>query len=212
MELSKRLGFYILILAVVSELLVPFVLGHFITGYRQMEMLISTLGESGMKSRTAFRIWEIINGLLFLMAAPTFYVHFREISPLIGWGLLLSLSLFGIGDCIITGLFARARTAEEVGFTSLLHNFASGVGFIALLMGNILLISLFYLEKNPFWVITLLGIFFLASAFMILFALPKIPIINTYQVAHRGLWQRLNLFFLYLPFLLVSLKSIFRGN
>ena len=210
MELSKRFGFYLLVLVVVSELLLPFVLGHFISGYRQTDMLISSFGESGMKTRSAFRIWEIINGVGFLLAAPAFFNQFKEVSPIIGWGLLLSLSLFGIGDCIITGLFARARTVEEVGFTSLLHNFASGVGFIALLVGNVLLIGAFYLEEKPVWTIVLGIILLLSLICMLLFASPKIPLVNTLQVTQRGLWQRLNLFFLYLPFLLVSLAQIRR--
>ena len=66
MELVNRYGFYFLILAVISELALPFVLGHYVKGYSQTEMLISSFGETGMRTKTAFRVWEIVNGVLFI--------------------------------------------------------------------------------------------------------------------------------------------------
>lgn len=204
----RKYGFYFLIVAVLSELALPFVLGHFISGYHQTEMLISSFGESGMKTRAAFRIWEVINGFLFLMAAPAFLQRFKQIASFSAVSLSICLVIFGIGDCMITGIISRARTTEEVSLLSLLHNYASGAGFVAMLLGNLLLIYLFYLEKNFRLVSCFFIIFIFSGLFMLLFALPKIPVVNQFQVSHRGLWQRLNLLFLYLPFLIVSLKSI----
>lgn len=212
MEFLKRYGFYFLVLAVVSELALPFILGRWLPGYNQIEMLISNFGETGMPTKWAFKIWEVVNGVLFILSAPAFYERFRETSnPLAGWTALL-IAVFGIGDCIITGLVDRAATTEEVGFTSLLHNYASGAGFVALLIGTFLLIKLYHMEQNTWMVILLPIIFVLSSIFMFLFALPKIPFVSEFQVAHRGLWQRLNLFFLYLPFLLVAIGNLNGGK
>lgn len=208
MDSLKRYGFYLLILAVISELALPFILGRFLPGYNQIEMLISNFGETGMPTKWAFKIWEVINGTLFVLSAPAFYERFRGTSaPLALWTGIL-IALFGIGDCIITGLVDRAATTEEVGFTSLLHNYASGAGFVALLIGTFLLIRLYYMEHNSFMVIALPIIFVLSSIFMFLFAMPKIPIASDFQVAHRGLWQRLNLLLLYLPFLMVAVGNL----
>lgn len=208
MELVNRYGFYFLLLAVISELALPFVLGHYLSGYSQTEMLISSFGETGMRTRTAFRIWEIINGVLFIVAAPAFYQRFVATDRNLALTLAVFIVAFGIGDCIITGLVSRAKNSEEVGFSSLLHNYASGAGFLALLLGTLLLIWLYYQEHNQFMVVSLVLIFLLASLFMLLFAMPKLPIIKAFQVTHRGLWQRLNLFFLYLPYVLVSLSTL----
>lgn len=212
MELVNRYGFYFLILAVISELALPFVLGHYVKGYSQTEMLISSFGETGMRTKTAFRVWEIVNGVLFILAAPAFYHHFVDTNPNVALILALFIVAFGIGDCIITGLVSRAKNSEEVGFASLLHNYASGAGFVALLLGTLLLIWLYYQEHNQVMVIAMLIIFLLAGVFMLLFAMPKIPIIKAFQVSHRGLWQRLNLLFLYLPYVLVSVSAIAKGR
>ncbi|MCY9806587.1 DUF998 domain-containing protein [Lentilactobacillus senioris] len=208
MKTLERYGFYLLIIAVISELVLPFVLGRYIKGYSQAEMLISSFGESGMPTKMAFKIWEIINGSLFVLAAPAFYAHFNSTSHSLAMGTAICIVIFGIGDCIITGLVDRASSTAEVGFASMLHNYASGAGFVALLIGTFLLIWLFHLQQNSLMVITLVVIFLLSSFFMFLFAMPKIPFINSLQISHRGLWQRLNLLFLYLPFFIVAVKSL----
>lgn len=208
MKVLERYGFYLLIIAVISELVLPFVLGRYIKGFSQIEMLISNFGETGMPTKMAFKIWEIINGCLFILAAPAFYARFEHTSQPLAMWTAICIAIFGLGDCIITGLVDRANSTAEVGFTSLLHNYASGAGFVALLIGTFLLIWLFYLEHNIGMVIAFIIIFILSSIFMFLFAMPKIPIINAFQVSHRGLWQRLNLLFLYLPFLIIAVKNV----
>lgn len=208
METLKRYGFFFLILAVISELTVPFVLGHYVPGYSQLESLISSLGETGMPTKTAFRIWEIINGCLFILAAPAFYQRFAATNRGLASGVSLFLIIFALGDCIITGFASQASTPEEIGPVSLLHNYASGAGVLALLLGTFFLIWLYQIEENQLVVIGLLFVFFLSSAFLVLYASPNIPLLNEYQITNRGLWQRLNLFFSYLPYGLVSVTNL----
>lgn len=208
MKVLERYGFYLIILAVISELVLPFVLGPYIKGYSQVEMLISTFGETGMKTKTAFKVWEIINGCLFILGAPALYARFAPTNSRLAFWTAICVALFGLGDCIITGIVDRANSATEVDFTTLLHNYASGAGFVALLVGTGLLVWLYYLEHNQVMVWILIAIFILAMIFMFLFAMPKIPIINAFQVSHRGLWQRLNLLFLYLPFFIVAVGNL----
>ncbi len=211
MKLLKKIGFYLLIVAIISELVLPFVLGPFLTDYSQINQLISTFGETGMKTRIYFKIWEIINGTLFILAAPALFERFKKTSPKLSLGTAVSLGIFGLGDCILTGLTDRARTINEVGLESLIHNYASGAGFVALLFGTFFLIVLYYLEQEKKTVQLFSIIFILSSIFMFFFALPKIPFLAT-EIPYRGLWQRLNLFFLYLPFLITAIKNRNLGN
>lgn len=212
MKVLERYGFYLLIIAVISELVLPFVLGRYINGYNQVEMLISNFGETNMPTRTAFKIWEIINGSLFVLAAPAFYARFAGTSPKLAWWTAICVVLFGVGDCIITGIVDRANTVDEIGFTSLLHNYASGAGFVALLIGTLLMIWLYHLEQNNLLMSLFILFFVLSSIFMFLFAMPKIPFVSAFQISHRGLWQRLNLLFLYLPFLVVAIGNLPLGK
>ncbi|MBO0449951.1 DUF998 domain-containing protein [Enterococcus sp. MJM12] len=209
MKLLKEYGFYLLLLAIVSEIALPFILAKYYPNYSQINDLISTFGETDSPTKWAFKIWEIINGTLFVLSGPAIFQRFKETNSQLAFVLSLMVILFGIGDCIITGIFDRAANSSEVDFTSLLHNYASGAGFVALLVGTLLLFLLYQKEKNSVMIILLPLIFIAALIFMFLFAMPKIPIISQFQVSHRGLWQRLNLWFLYLPYFIAALQSLF---
>lgn len=208
MKILKEYGFYLLLLAIISEIALPFILARYYPNYSQINNLISTFGETDSPTKWAFKIWEIINGSLFVLSAPAIYDRFKETNHRFALILSLLVVVFGLGDCIITGLFDRAANQSEVDFTSLLHNYASGAGFVALLIGTLLLFLLYRQEKNELFTIFLPLIFLVAMVFMFLFAMPKIPIISQFQISHRGLWQRLNLWFLYLPYFLTAIQSL----
>lgn len=211
MTFLKKYGFYIMILAVISELTMPLVLKNFYPGYNQMTMLISSFGENGSPTKVAFKIWAIADGFLFLLTIPSFYSRFKATSqPLAKW-LGIAIAVFGIGDCIITGVFDRSSQAVEFNIESAIHDYASGLGFVALLVGTLILIRLYYLEKNPFMVTVLPLIFIISALFMLLFSAPRIPVIDRVHIPYRGLWQRGNLLFLYLPFFIVSVTGIRRS-
>lgn len=208
MKILKEYGFYLLLLAIISEIALPFILARYYPNYSQINNLISTFGETDSPTKWAFKIWEIINGSLFVLSAPAIYERFKETNHRFALILSLLVVVFGLGDCIITGLFDRAANQSEVDFTSLLHNYASGAGFVALLIGTLLLFLLYRQEKNELFTIFLPLIFLAAMVFMFLFAMPKIPIISQFQISHRGLWQRLNLWFLYLPYFLTTIQNL----
>ena len=208
MKILKEYGFYLLLLAIISEIALPFILARYYPNYSQINNLISTFGETDSPTKWAIKIWEIINGSLFVLSAPAIYERFKETNHRFALILSLLVVVFGLGDCIITGLFDRAANQSEVDFTSLLHNYASGAGFVALLIGTLLLFLLYRQEKNELFTIFLPLIFLAAMVFMFLFAMPKIPIISQFQISHRGLWQRLNLWFLYLPYFLTAIQSL----
>lgn len=208
MKILKEYGFYLLLLAIISEIALPFILARYYPNYSQINNLISTFGETDSPTKWAFKIWEIINGSLFVLSAPAIYERFKETNHRFALILSLLVVVFGLGDCIITGLFDRAANQSEVDFTSLLHNYASGAGFVALLIGTLLLFLLYRQEKNELFTIFLPLIFLAAMVFMFLFAMPKIPIISQFQISHRALWQRLNLWFLYLPYFITAIQSL----
>lgn len=85
--------------------------------------------------------------------------------------------------------------------------FTIGDCFVALLVGTFTLITPYRLEKNLFMVKSLITIFLSSIIFMRLFAASKVPFINQLHIPYRGLWQQANLFFLYLPFLLIVLND-----
>lgn len=202
MTFFNEYGYLFVLAAVLSELMGPFILAKKYPHYHQLTMLISDFGEAGSPVRTPFKIWQFVDGVLFMLAIPSFSGYFYDISPLLSCLLGLSIGLFALGDCIFTAIFDRVE-GSQLTFQGALHDYGSGVGFVALLMTTVLFIRLYLLEHNRLLSLVLLVIFFLSGICMLVFASPRIPIIRRINVSYRGFWQRANLFFLYLPLLIV---------
>ncbi len=208
MNLLKKSGFYLLVIVVIAELSVPFFLAGHYPNYDSITMLISDFGEEGSPVRHLFKFWQLIDGSLFLLTIPSFYLRFSQTSPVLAKWLGVMMATFAIGDCITTGILDRSTNPLEAGMESLVHDYASGAGFTALLAATFLLILLYKMENNSFVVRTFTLIFILSLCLLLLYAAPKLPGLNTLNIPYRGLWQRLNLLFLYLPFFFVALKNL----
>lgn len=207
MRILKKYGFYIMILTILSELLVPLIFAKMYPNYSQLTMLISDFGEDNSPIQNLFKIWQLTDGILFILTIPSFYEWFRDISQKEAKFLSISIAVYAIGDCLFTALFDRSLETD-FNLASEIHDYGSGVGFVSFLIGTFLLIRLYQVEKDFFMCKLLLSVFILSSIFMILFAAPRIPFIASLNIPYRGLWQRLNLIFLYLPFFIVSVKNI----
>lgn len=208
MTFLKRYGFFIMILVILSELIMPFILMSFYPHYDPVIMLISDFGEDGSPTKMVFKMWQLVDGSLILLAVPSFYERFKKTSQPLALWLSIMISAFGIGDCLVTGIFDRSASVATLDIEAMIHDYASGAGFVALLIAIFLLIKLYLFEKNRLAIRVLSTLFILSAWFMFLFAAPKIPIIRELHIPYRGLWQRANLLFLYLPFFFVALNNL----
>ncbi|MHC5229514.1 DUF998 domain-containing protein [Enterococcus sp. LJL99] len=201
----KNYGYFFMIIAIFSELVVPVIFAHLYPNYNQGTMLISDFGEVGSPVQKYFKIWQLIDGGLFILAAPSFYAHFYSTSPTIALWIGITIVLFGIGDCIFTAIFDRVETSN-FSIQGALHDYGSGVGFVALLINTFLLVML-YARQQQFLMVKIVSVIFaLSSICMIFFASPRIPLVRRIDIHYRGFWQRANLFFLYLPLLIIAIK------
>ena len=201
-------GFIFMILAILSELIVPIIFAYIYPNYNQQKMLISDFGEAGSPIRKSFKIWQLIDGLLFILAAPSFYECFYSTSPKLALGVEVTIILFGLGDCLFTAIFDRVESTK-FNFQGAIHDYGSGVGFVALLVNTFFLIKLYVLEQK-FLLVEIVTLLFISSTIcMLVFASSRIPFFRRLKIRYRGFWQRANLLFLYLPLMIVAIINQF---
>ncbi|QQK06999.1 DUF998 domain-containing protein [Miniphocaeibacter halophilus] len=217
MNLRKN-GFYFMIIAIISELILPFVLGYFVADFNQIVNVISKFGETEGFVNIVFKIWEITNGILFFMAIPAFFTRFSNTSKKLAKYLSISIGVFSLGDCILTGLFDNSMlNFKIINIGKLIHGSASFMAFVAIIIGILILGRLYSLEKNKKMVnITIIN-FILVGIFMVLFAVSKFEFFYIIAGRYRGLWQKLSLLFTFLPFFIVAVngvvdKTLIRNN
>ncbi|MFT8457752.1 MAG: DUF998 domain-containing protein [Liquorilactobacillus ghanensis] len=202
MKFLKKYGFLFLLVALLREINLPFFMGFFSETSKHV-WLLSELGQPGMPLRNAFKIWEIIDGILFILAAPylanRFKQYSRKMAITFGW----LIALYGIGDCLMTALFDYS-TNYFTDPAAFLHAFGSFIGSGALLLINFSLLLLAKKNQQPK---IMLSIILLMLCSVIAGSLVELkifawPLIN-------GILQCVMLDTLYLPLLVIAAKDTF---
>ncbi len=199
MDWLIRYGWYFLISTIAGEIIVPFILALFYTRYSHSTMVLSSLGSVQSPVRIIYNIWLLIAGLMFSASIPSLYTTYRGVSP--GLAVLSAgcVAAFALGACICSGFFSVNEHKDVQTTASRIHGAASAVGFMLLLPVPLFLSILSYRSDNKLAGTVSLLSFVLAFACFVFFIMAdKVRFQNT-VIAREGLWQRLNLLFMYLP-------------
>lgn len=209
MNVIVKYGWHALFLAMAGDLLVPFILAPFYKGYSNTLMAISVLGNGQSPVRLVFNVWMLLEGILFLIAVPAIYEYYYQVSKKLIVITLFFIIVFAIGACIFTCFFSVNETKEVITTASKIHGAGSVIGFILFLFVPLLLSVLCFKSGDKITGILSVSSFLLAFLFFILFIMADKPFFSNTIVAKEGLWQRLNLLFLYIPLGFISLRNIF---
>ena len=211
MEKFYRFGWYTLIIAMAGDILVSLVLPCFYKEYSSLKMSISALGNPQSPVRIPFNIWMLIEGVLFLIAIPALYNRYNSISGGLTYTMLAFITIFAIGACIFTCFFSVNESKDIVTTASKIHGVGSVVGFMLFLFVPLLVAIFSFKSKDTGMGVVSIVCFIIAFVFFVLFVMSDKPEFSDTIINNEGLWERLNLIFMYLPLLTVSIKEIIRG-
>lgn len=212
MDIFFAFGWYALLIAIIGDLLVSTILSLFYKEYSIATMSISALGNPKSPVRLPFNIWMFLEGILFLLSLPVLYNRYHLISGWITIVLIAFIAVFGIGACIFTAFFSVNETKDIVTISSKIHSAGSVLGFIAFLFVPLLLAILSFKGGEMIIGVICIICFIISLVFFALFVMSdKKEFANT-VISNEGLWQRLNLFFMYLPLAIVSIQNILQAT
>ena len=212
MSLFFIFGWYSLLIAIIGDLLVSTILSLFYKEYSIATMSISALGNPKSPVRLPFNIWMFLEGILFLLSLPVLYNRYHLISGWITIVLIAFIAVFGIGACIFTAFFSVNETKDIVTISSKIHGAGSALGFIVFLFVPLLLAMLSFIDGEIIIGVISIICFIISLVFFALFVMSdKKEFANT-VISNGGLWQRLNLFFMYLPLAIVSIQNILQAT
>lgn len=202
------LGWLALLIAMAGDIAVSLLLPLFYKGYSCKKMSISALGNPNSPVRVPFNIWMLIEGLLFLVSVPGFYHRYFSVSAGLTITTIICIAVFAVGACIFTCFFSVNESKDVVTMASKIHGAGSVIGFMLFLFVPLMVAILSF--KNHEGGMGALSIicFVIALVFFALFVMSdKEEFANT-LVANEGLWQRLNLVFMYMPLVIVALGGM----
>ncbi len=198
----KQFSRICLLIGVISDFLTPYILGLFDPTVNQFKDVMSLIGDVGSPVRTAFLIWSVVAGSFYCLGFPYLYQVARPVSKVAAWLLVLSIALYGVGDCIFTGLFSVDTHEANWNFSTWVHNVGSGVGYTGFFAFP--LCAALFTKRKPNIQQTriYLGFFCLSVLFALVYAFARIPALQqTVIFGQLGLWQRVSFLFNYFPIL-----------
>ncbi len=200
----------LLLFTVIGEFLVPFVLSKFYDSYNSKLQVMSVLGSSQSPVRIFYNAWLIWLGIFLSMTAIVFWYNGKSISNVLAIVSMVLILIFAIGAGILAGLFSVNETKEMLTISSKIHGFAAAIGFMALLFFP--LINSLIEFKNDNSIAGIVGIlsFVFAFAFFVLFIMGDKPEFKNTIVVYEGIWERLTLAAMYVPFVYQSIKHLLK--
>ena len=201
-------GWITLLFAMAGDFIFSYLLSFFYKGYSNMKMSISALGNPKSPVRIPFNIWMLIEGLLFLSALPALYKNYHSVSAILTTTTIVFIAIFAIGSCIFTCFFSVNESKTISTTSSKIHGAGSALGFTLFYIVPLLVAILsFRCGENIFGAVCM---FCFASSlvFFALFVMSDKEKFSGTLISNEGLWQRLNLFFMYLPLAILAVRKI----
>jgi len=208
MDKLTGLAWAALLIAMIGDILVSVTLPAMYKGYDIKKDSISALGNPESPVRVIFNIWMLIEGLLFLLAIPAVFGYYRNISLGLTITTVIFIAVFAVGACILTCFFSVNKDKDVVTTASKIHGAGSVTGFMLFLFVPLLVAILSFKGQDKTTGVISVISFVAALVFFALFVMSDKPEFKKTFVNNEGLWQRLNLLFMYLPLAAVAVKNI----
>ncbi len=208
MDKICRFGWYALVIAMIGDVLISLVLPCLYKEYSITKMSISALGNPQSPVRIPFNIWMLIEGLLFLAAIPALHKMYHSVSGGPTNTMIIFIAIFAVGACIFTCFFSVNESRDIVTTASKIHGIGSVVGFMLFLFVPLLVAILSFKSKDTGIGVVSIVCFIVALVFFVLFVMSDKPEFANTIINNEGLWERLNLIYMYAPLLVVSIRQI----
>ncbi len=124
---------WLLIISVVGDFLVPYLLAPFYKGYSHKKQVMSVLGNPESPVKTLYNIWLIMLGILLAISTLNIAKLYYTVSRCLTIALVISVLIFSIGAGILAGVFSVNKTKEIQTLASKIHGIGSALGFMALM-------------------------------------------------------------------------------
>ncbi|MCQ4921931.1 DUF998 domain-containing protein [Tissierella carlieri] len=203
------LGFILLLIATIGDLLIPFFLAPFCKKYNHMTMVMSLLGNRNSPVHLIYNLWLIAAGIMLILGSLKLYAVYLSASNILSQVLLFCVVFYAIGACILSGIFSVGETKALTTLPEKIHGYGSVLGFIALIFVP-LIIGIVSMRSNEVVCSVMSFIFFaLAILFFALFVMADKARFENTIISNEGIWQILSLLCMYAPIIIVSFKNIF---
>lgn len=199
----------ILLFTIIGEFIVPWILEQFYSEYNGMKMVMSVLGSLQSPVRLVYNLWLVWLGGFLAYTAGVYFMSFRANFPVLAVFMLLSIGFFAVGAGLISGFFSVNESKYIVTTASKIHGISAAIGFMALLLFPLLNGIVSFKQNGTLEGIISISSFVLSLIFFACFVMGDKEQFQNTPLKYEGLWERLTLFCMYIPFVYKSMSNLF---
>ena len=198
----------ILLITIIGEFVLPWILKHFYKGYDSKKMVMSALGSPESPVRKIYNVWLVWLGVFLLITSLVLFPEIKKTSTLLAVLTFASIAVFAIGAGILAGIFSVNESRDVVTTASKIHGAGSAIGFMLLLFYPLFSCIVAFKSSDVFQGIVCAAAFVLSLLFFIFFIMGDKEEFKETIFSYEGLWERLTLFCMYIPFVYRALKIL----
>ena len=206
---DNRLFNAILLFTIIGEFLLPCILGRYYPTYNVKTMVMSALGNPQSPVRLVYNLWLIWLGGFLAYTAGAYFLSLRARFSVLAVFMLLSIGIFAVGAGLISGFFSVNENKDIITTASKIHGVGAAIGFMALLFFPLLNGIVSFKQKDIIEGIISTSTFILSLIFFVCFVMGDKEQFQNTILKYEGLWERLTLFCLYIPFIYKSMSNLF---
>jgi len=164
-------------------------------------MVMSVLGCPESPVRNVYNTWLVWLGIFLLITSFLFFEEIYAISSVLAILTFISIATFAVGAGVLSGLFSVNESKSTVNIASKIHGIGSAIGFMTLLFFPLLQSVVAFINSSIIEGIIYFISFVIAVLFFVFFVLGDKDKFKETIFTYEGLWERLSLFFMYVPFI-----------
>lgn len=202
----------LLLLTIIGEFFLPWILGRYYNGYNSRTMVMSALGSSQSPVRLIYNAWLMWLGCFLLFTAVVYFFVIRTEFSVLSVLISLSIGIFAVGAGVISGIFSVNENKDIVTIASKIHGVSAAIGFMALLFFPLLNGIVSFKQKDVVFGVVSIISFILALIFFTFFVMGDKEQFQNTVFRYEGLWERMTLFCMYVPFIYKTIYSLLLEN
>lgn len=186
--MNGQTSWYLLIIALVGDFIVPYILALFYPTYRHKNDVMSLLGNPNSPVARWYNSWLVLLGVLMCQAGFKYYTTYLDISKNNAFISAAILILFGLGAGIIAGVFSVDERKKEATLALKIHGVGSTFGFIGLTFMPLMIGLLGFKLSKYGLAYTSLMFFMMSMLFFIFFVMSERDKYKGSLMGKTGLW------------------------
>jgi hypothetical membrane protein len=197
-------------LTLLGDFIIVYIFAKYYPEYNHLKDVMSVMGNDKSPTHKIYNIWLIILGIVMIIFGFSIYLQYKIISNNLSIIIFVIMTLYGIGGCILSGIFSVNETKEIETVYSKIHGISAGIGFMLLAFVPLFIGKLFKIEQKALLGNISIIIFVICLGLFVIFVLSEKEQFQKTIIGYSGLWQRLLLGSMYAPLIIICIKNILK--